>query len=318
MTTSRSIDRRSFIAGGAAVALTLAAPARSEDGLRLWIAIPSQPTVKLAELLQPSLRASLDMPVTVVPFDSRPEAKAPIEHVYHLPATANDLLLSANPLLAAYPAYWNKDIDPRRFAPVTKLTRGDSFALIGPAGALGKGLAGLAALAPGRSLRVATLGIRSAHGLFGQIVARRGGFQLELIAVESQEAALAQIAAGKADAAIFGTNIFAQFAGRHPGLRPLVTSGAKRSPKYPSTPTLAELAAAPKLSFTLALGFFGPPGMPSDTVVRLDGALRKAAGVAATQRAAKALGYTLDALGPDGLTIDLNRDRRIVSELGPA
>jgi tripartite-type tricarboxylate transporter receptor subunit TctC len=258
------------------------------------------------------------MPVAVVPFGSRPEAQSPIEHVYRLPATANDLLLSANPLLAAYPAYWNKDVDPGRFAPVTKLTRGDSFALIGPAGALGKGLAGIAATAPGRSVRVATLGTRSAHGLFGQIVARRGGFPLELIAVESQEAALAQIAAGKADAAIFGTNIFAQLARRHPGLRPLVTSGAKRSPKFPSTPTLAELAAAPKLSFTLALGFFGPPGMPADTVTRIDGALRKAAGVAATQRAAKALGYTLDPLGPDGLTIDLNRDRRIVGELGSA
>lgn len=312
------IDRRRLILGGTAATLGVAGTARAEDGLRLWIAVPSQLTVKLASLLQPDVQASLKMPVTLVPFGSRPDVPSPIEHIYRLPATSNDLLLTANPLLAAYPVQWKADVDPQRFTPVTKLTRGDSFALIGPAGALGKGLDGIPAIAPGRKVRIATLGMRSAHSLFAEVVARRGGFGAELIPVDSQEAALAAIAAGKADATVFATNLFALMASRAPALRPLVTSGAKRSPRYPGTPTLAELTANPKLSFTLALGLFGPPGMSAEAAGRLDAALRKAAGSPATRRAAKSLGYTLDPLGPDGLKIDLNRDRRIVAELGAA
>src|SRR5260370_40523108 len=76
-----------------------------------------------------------------------------------------------------------------------------------------------------------------------------------------------------------GQRAFSTIAGALPftadnRVRPIATTGAKRSAVYPDLPTVAE-AGLPGFEVDLWLGVFAPAGLPAPVLARLHGGLKK-------------------------------------------
>jgi len=95
----------------------------------------------------------------------------------------------------------------------------------------------------------------------------------------------------------------------------LLTSGARRHPLLPETPTLAEITGQPRQAFTMSVGLFGPPGLSAETVAAL-GAAFAAAGKDEQARAqAWRMALPLAVEDAQVLKEAMARTRRVAREL---
>jgi tripartite-type tricarboxylate transporter receptor subunit TctC len=112
----------------------------------------------------------------------------------------------------------------------------------------------------------------------------------------------------------------------YPGTVPLVQGGrikmlavstAKRVLNAPDTPTVAEVTGLADFDFTLWAGFFGPHGLSSDLVARLNGAINKVILEPEIKSKLEANGAEVSALSIDQLRAfvraDVERYRAIIS-----
>jgi len=313
------LSRRAVLTAGAAAGALLFMPRRSFAAAtwQLHLAVPAPRAFGLLQALAPIIEKRLGETLEIVDFQTGGDDKWPLESVYAARPDSMNLLVAAAPHLVTMATYWRKDVDPSRLTKITKLTRGDSYAFIAPNDGA-TGLDGVKRLAKNGAMRVAVLDARSGHALFADLIGTKAGVKAEKIYVRSSDEALAAIAGGRADAAVAFSNIFAAAMAQHPRLRPLITSGAQRSPKFADVPTLWEATKDRKVDFTAAIAVFGPPGMPTTLVGRIDTALRAAEADPAAKQAATKFGYTLDPLGPQGLATDYARTVRAFKSVIPS
>lgn len=323
MTTlcAHGLTRRAVLLSGVIMAALAARPASSRPTgpLQFRVATPTPDAASLMAALAPPVEKSLGMPVQVVPFRREPDGRWPVEVVYAASPDSLETLVAGAPHLFSIRKYSSKVLDPAALTKITKLTRGESFGLLVPKDPPGEGLGALARMARGRKLRIAVSDALNGHALFADLLGKEAGIAIEKAPVTGDAGAIAAVSTGTADAAVVVTNAFGLVSASHPDLRVLATSGAKRSSKFPTTPTLAEITAEPRLSFSVSLGLFGPPRMPAETAKRIDAAARAAAAIPSVRAAALQLGYVLDPLGPEGLAIDsvrIDRAMQVLRNLG--
>lgn len=306
--------RRTFLASAAATGATLApgwaGPALADGRWRLHVAVPTPMTRDLAQAMAPALAKTLAAPVETVAFRIAPDGRWPMELVYAAKPNGGDLLIAAAPHLITMHTYWRKDLDPARLTRITTLTHGDSYAFVVARSLPGEGLASVKTLAQKGPVRVAVIE-RGGHALFADLVAEQAGIKVEMIQVQSTAAAFAAVTAGSVHAAVSFTNTVA-VSPQQAALRIVATSGDARSPKFPDTPTLWQLANNRKLAFTAVLGVYGPPGMPAAAVKKVAAAMRLASADPAIVAAGAKLGYVVEAAGPKALTADYARVARVM------
>jgi tripartite-type tricarboxylate transporter receptor subunit TctC len=125
---------------------------------------------------------------------------------------------------------------------------------------------------PGK-LNFASAGIGTAPHLAGEMIKLRTGIEMTHVPYRGIGAAYPDIMSGKVQLA------FSSIAGAVPftsdnRVRPLATTGSKRSPVYPDVATVAE-SGLPGFDVDLWIGIYAPAGMPPAVLARLNGELNK-------------------------------------------
>ena len=150
---------------------------------------------------------------------------------------------------------------------------------------------------------------------------RATGIGFEIAAAADPLANTANLADGRADLTIVTTNAIEDHnATAELQFKPIVTFGAKRSPRYPEVPTLAELTGNDKDDFTYSFAIFGPSGLPDALAATLASAIQDACAAPEAVVAASAAGLPLACHDAEILQATIERDlgvaRRIAAPLG--
>ena len=120
-------------------------------------------------------------------------------------------------------------------------------------------------------LAYASGGNGSQHHLTMEMLKQRAGINLLHVPFKGGAPAASATVAGDTVAMWSGSSNAPQIkAGR---LRPLAVSGAQRSPQYPDLPTIGEFY--PGFENSIWLGFFGPAGIPENTLSRIRTEVRR-------------------------------------------
>jgi tripartite-type tricarboxylate transporter receptor subunit TctC len=103
---------------------------------------------------------------------------------------------------------------------------------------------------------------------------RIGNPPMEHVPYRGSGPAMQDFIAGRFSAMFDGASVVAPFikAGQ---LRGFLSTGEKRIPAFPDIPTAAEMGLQ-DFVFTAWIGLFGPPGLPPETVQRLNAGLNQA------------------------------------------
>jgi tripartite-type tricarboxylate transporter receptor subunit TctC len=125
---------------------------------------------------------------------------------------------------------------------------------------------------PGK-LNFASAGIGTAPHLAGEMIKLRAGIEMTHVPYRGIGAAYPDVMSGKVQLA------FSSIAGAVPftsdnRVRPLATTGSKRSPVYPDVATVAE-SGLPGFDVDLWIGIYAPAGLPPAVLARLNGELNK-------------------------------------------
>ena len=125
---------------------------------------------------------------------------------------------------------------------------------------------------PGK-LNFASAGIGTAPHLAGEMIKLRTGIEMTHVPYRGIGAAYPDVMSGKVQLA------FSSIAGAVPftsdnRVRPLATTGSKRSPVYPDVATVAE-SGLPGFDVDLWIGIYAPAGLPPAVLARLNGELNK-------------------------------------------
>jgi tripartite-type tricarboxylate transporter receptor subunit TctC len=126
---------------------------------------------------------------------------------------------------------------------------------------------------PGK-LNFASAGIGTTPHLAGEMFKLRTGIDATHVPYKGIGASYTDMMSGKVQMA------FSSIAGALPftsdnRVRPLATTGVRRSPVYPDLPTVAE-SGLPGFEVDLWLGVFAPASLPAPVLARLNGELKKA------------------------------------------
>lgn len=230
----------------------------------------------LNRLLAERMASDLGQPVVV---DTRPGANtvvgaevvaraAPDGHTFMI--TTNSTHTNVVHLMRDLP------YDPlRSFAPVTLLSWG-SVLLLAPRAAPYADLPGFAAWARGlgRPVTFGSWGIGSAGHLYGALLARQAGLNLEHVPYRGEQPAIADMLGGRLD------TTFASPVGARPQIaagaaRGLGTVGTRRSSGVPEVPTFAEQGFA-GFDLPLFVAAWAPAGTPPEITGRLRESLARA------------------------------------------
>jgi tripartite-type tricarboxylate transporter receptor subunit TctC len=175
------------------------------------------------------------------------------------------VLADAELTLAVKQEIGGRDFTFDQLTPVAKITDGLSVALIAPASADYGSWEGLRAESAERSLTLASTGPHSAYGVAEALLVKVLGSGFKEVRESGPQAIFEAVASGKAELGLVTTNrLEGMNAAGSATATPVVTFGAKRSPRYLETPTLAEVSGNDRNDFTFALGLFGHPDMPAE------------------------------------------------------
>ncbi|GAB5468022.1 MAG: tripartite tricarboxylate transporter substrate binding protein [Rhodospirillales bacterium] len=271
-------NRRAFLTalGATSLAWPGLAGAANDGPVTLLLPYPGGAFDAIVRALSGPLSQALGREVAIerVPGDGGWEVLARLQ----AGDPASTLLADADLTLAVKQVMGGRDFNFDSLTPVAKLTDGFSVALIAPAGAVHARWAGLVEALAERKVKLATTGKASAYGvaelLWGSVF--KGEF--EEVRAPGPQAIFDAVVGGQADLGLVTTNLLEGFnaAATQGQAVPVMTFGAKRSPRYPDTPTLAEISGDDKNDFTIALGLFASKAAPADMVKTVAAALAKA------------------------------------------
>jgi len=198
--------------------------------------------------------------------------------------------------------------------PVAKLTDGVSLALVTRAGGPLPDYQTLftrmrdGKLRPSMSLNDAA----SPAGVFAAILEDDVGSRFGQRQFQVDQETADDLEAGTVDLGILPTPILLDPKRK---LRGLLTSGARQHPSLPQVPTFAETTLKRKLSFTIAVGLFGPPGLPKPVVDALHHAAKEASGAPAVKAAAKTVALPVTINDATVLRAAMARTHRVIRDL---
>lgn len=136
-------------------------------------------------------------------------------------------------------------------------------------------VAAKAASEAGKPYFYGSTGPGSAMNLFGEVIAREGGFTMEHIPFRGAAPLVQELLAGRVQ--LGGDQISTSLERARSGaLKPLAVHGATRVPALPNVPTVAE-QGFPSLQVDGWNGFFAPARTPDAVIARLQGAIAAAA-----------------------------------------
>ena len=130
-----------------------------------------------------------------------------------------------------------------------------------------KELVALAKARPGQ-LTYVSAGVGASGHLAGALFEIMTGTKMVHIPYKGMSLAIIDLVSGQVSMT-FGTSLSVMPQARAGRLRALATTGAQRSPGFPTLPTVAE-AGVPGYEAGLWYGFVGPAGMPGNVVQRLN------------------------------------------------
>lgn len=270
-----AVTRRRMLALGGAAALPSARRGAAQDG-PVTIIVPFTPGTGmdiLARLAAPALQEALGQPVVV---ENRPGASGNIgtQAVARAAPDGRTLMLTANTFVMNPRLFRQVPYDPvAGFTPIIHLTDGELVFAVHPA-VPAMTLRDLAALAARETVNYASPGIGTPQHLAMEL------FRLEIpgrpamnhVPYRGSAPAVQDLLAGRVAAMVLPLHTALPLAadGR---VRLLAIGSPARSPTAPAVPTTAE-AGSPGVVVNLWYGLFGPAGLPSALVARLNAALR--------------------------------------------
>jgi tripartite-type tricarboxylate transporter receptor subunit TctC len=238
--------------------------------------VGSTPDV-LARAVGAKLTESLKQPVVV---DVRLGAGGNIgyENVARSPADGYSLVLAGNSLLTNPSLYKTVPYDVARdFAPISYVAGSQNALVVHPSVEAHsvQELIALARKRPGE-LSFGSAGSGTPLHLAGEMFNLQAGVKLVHVPYKGSSFATTDLLAGRIQAIFTGVVSFIPQikAGK---LRALAVTGTTRSPLMPDVPTFAE-AGMPDYDIEVWFGLYGPAGMPTSIVQRLNDEIALAAG----------------------------------------
>ncbi|HEY5900426.1 MAG TPA: tripartite tricarboxylate transporter substrate binding protein [Burkholderiales bacterium] len=218
----------------------------------------------MARMLAEKMGASMKASVIV---DNRPGAGGNIgaEHAAKSAADGYTVLIAASGIVTANAFLYKLNFDPQKdLAPVTLLYSGAPLLVVSPK-VEAKTLAELIDTAkrnPGK-LSYASYGAGHVSHIIGEMFKQAAG--VDILHVPYKSSPLPDVMSGQVDMIFESPLLVAKNKER---LRPLGVVSAKRNPKLPDVPAIAEVL--PGFEVTGWLGAFVPAGTPKDVIARLN------------------------------------------------
>ncbi len=310
--------RRQFLLALAALTFTWlpTTPAPAESPLTIILPYPKGAFDAITHLLERPLSHHLDRDVLIehVPGDGGWEAIARLLSG----DPESTILADAELTLALKQETGDRGFRFDQLRPVAKLTDGFSVALIAPTGASYDTWLELAKAMSERPLTLAATGPHSAFGVAEALLVAVLGSGFTEVREHGPQAIFDAVSEGKAELGLITTNLISRFNAATPGNKvvPIVTFGAKRSPRYPDTPTLAEISANDKYDFTFSLGFYGNKAMPPEVAERIYQALKEAQTYPEIVNAPVHVDFPVNVHDAKVLQEAFERDLRLLRRLG--
>ncbi len=224
----------------------------------------------------------------------------------------NTLLLADSLTLALNETAGGRPFSIHELTPIAKLTLGISVALVAREDSELHDWTDVQDTAKRGLLKLSVSGRQTAYGVAWSYLEKEKGIAFEHILGLGNGLILADVANGRSDLGIVTTNTIEGFnAVSEHKLKPIVTFGAKRSPRYPETPTFAEITVNEKNDFTYSFSLFGPPGLPDQTVERLKNAIQATIALPHVKARGEAHGIDLVHNGPEVVDETIARDLRV-------
>jgi tripartite-type tricarboxylate transporter receptor subunit TctC len=269
----------------------------------------------VAALLRPGLEQALDAKVTVETVPS-PETVQAFDRLFEAKPDGRTLLVMSDAARQFY-EYLSR---PRRImdmlTPVAKLTDGVSLTLAATAQSPLKTYALLKeALKSSRAPVLAINGNASPSGVFAAMVEDDGGGRFTERLFDIDFRIDDSLRAGKAELGILPTPALFRPSGKDNELQALLTSGARRHPRLPDVPTLAEVTGKKKLAFTAAIGLYAPPNTPVELSEPITRAAVAAAALPAAKEAAEKASIPLHVQNSIVLRESTARAKRVINDL---
>ncbi len=172
--------------------------------------------------------------------------------------------------------YPDLKFDPvKDFSPITPLISFNNTLIIN-SGSTAKSAKELVALGKTKpdGLTYASQGVGTGGHLLGVLLAKQAGVNLIHVPYRGVAPAVTDMVAGRVDL-MFSSYVTAGPHIENGKLRMLAIAGAKRHPKFPALPTMAE-AGFPGVEMEQWFGLFGPAGIPEPIVRKLNAAFVEA------------------------------------------
>lgn len=207
---------------------------------------------------------------------------------------------------------------PRRLdqlRPIAKLTDGISLSLALAPDAPTRSWEQFAAAAKADPPTIAAAGPASPSGMFLNIVERHLGVAFPGKRYDLDAEVLSAMARMHVPGVIATSSALSQASRGQPDPVVLLTSGARRHPSLPDTPTLVDITGNRRLAFTMSVGLFAPPNMPEDQVKTLTRAVMEAGKDEATRAEARRAHLPLAVQDAEVMRQTMARTQRVVREL---
>jgi tripartite-type tricarboxylate transporter receptor subunit TctC len=304
---------------GACLAVALAVAARADD-------FPSRPITLvvpypagggndlIARVVAEKMSAALGQPMVI---ENRGGAGGTIatRQVARAAADGYTLLVATSSLAINPSIYPNVGYDPRAdFSPIGLMAASQNVLLVHPtvaAASVGE-LIARAREAPGR-LTFASTGGGNSVQLAAELFASMAGITLTQIPYKGNGPALSDLLGGHV-AIMFSPLPGAVGLVQDSKVRALAVTGARRSPRFPDLPTVAE-AGLPGYESVLHYGIVAPAGVPHPIAERLSVALRSALDAPDVQQRLAQDGAEVLASTPEAYAADIAAEETKWSEV---
>jgi len=300
--------------------LALAGPGRAQTpGETLSIVEPfgpGSPSELAIRVLRPALERQLKVRILVEHIGSA-NGDAALARVATAQPNGRTLLAIADASRIFHEYQRDLPFKLERLKPIAKLTEGISMALAMPPGSTVESWDKFVAANRDKPATIAGFGPRSPSGLFLAMIENQLRTRFPTQRYDLDVEILAAMARDSEPGILPTASALAQPALGRPAPVVLLTSGARRHPNLPDTPTLAEISGNKRLAFTIAVGIFGPPGLSDATARRIGEALAEAGRDEEVKAEARRLVLPLTVNDSSVLIEAMKRARRVIQELGP-
>ena len=272
-------------------------------------------TETVMRLLKPGMERALGARVVVETVRS-PDGGLAFERVAHARADGHTLLAITD---ATRLFLEHLSASPQKLESMTavaKLTDGVSLALATAADSPVADYAALARSMKAKNRPSLTLyGADSPAGVFAAIIEDDVGTRFGQRTYQVDSEIIDDLRTHRVAFGVLPTTALVGPAGKANRLRGLLTSGAQRHPQLADVPTLGEATGKKKLTFTVAVGLFGPPGMTDTLTAALFAAAQAAVQDEKAQAEARQAALPLAVNDGAVLREAMERTHRVIRDL---